>query len=135
LLRFLIITHSLAVFASLANALPWLYKLLSLAAVGLSLFISLRRYHYQFQPYCIRYNETSAWSIAMMDDDFQPMQILPSSVITSWLIVLHFQLENGKHQQSVILNDALSEQDYRTLVVTLKIASLSQDDATSISKT
>lgn len=123
----LIITHALAIFAGLANSLFWFYKLIALIVVGCSLFVYLRRYHYQFQPYQLKYNEDSVWSVAITDNDFQTMQILPSSVITTWLIVLHFRLENGKRQDLVILNDALNQQDYRSLAVSLKIAGLSQE--------
>lgn len=125
MLRLLVIIHSLAAFASLANALPWIYKPIPLIAVGCSLFLYLRRYHLQFEPYHIKRNEDSVWYVDYKSGDFQVMQILPSSVITSWLIVLHFRLEHhGKRHSLVILNDALNDKDYRTLAVILKIAEL-----------
>ena len=126
LLRFLLITHSLAAVACLTNALFWFYKLLFLIGVASSLFFYLRRYHYHFEPCQIKYYADSVWSIAYKNADFQVMQILPVSVITTWLIVLHYQLENDKQCSLVILNDALNETEYRTLAVTLKIAGLSQ---------
>ena len=126
LLQFLIITHSLAAFASLTNALPWIYKLIALITVGLSLFLSLRRYHYCYNPYCIRYNKASNWQLAITKADFQTLTILPSSVITVWLMVLHVRVENGNHYNLVIMNDALIDQNYRALAVTLKIAEPNQ---------
>lgn len=121
LIRWLFIAHGLAIFASLANGLFWTYKLLALAAVGLSLFFYLRNYHYQFKPCQIRYQENSGWSVAVANHDFQAITILPSTVLTTWLIVLHFRAENSKFQSLVILNDALHEKDYRALTVGLKV--------------
>lgn len=97
-----------------------------LAVVTGNLFFYLRHYYTQFQPYCIRYHEASTWSVAITGNEFQTLQILPSTVVTIWLIVLHFRLENGKFQSLLIFNDALSDKDYRGLVVTLKIAGLSE---------
>lgn len=129
LIKLLVIIHSLAGFASLANGLILTYKLIALLTVGYSLFFYLRRYHFQFQTSRLRHNENSDWSIAMTKNgDFQDLEILPSSVVTSWLIVLHFRLENCKQHSLVIFNDALNNQDYRRLMVALKIAGLKQDD-------
>lgn len=122
----LVITHGLAGFASLANGLPWLYKLAVFTFVGISFYSYLCRYYFQFQSYQIS-NNSVGWQLAVIADDFQTIQILPSSVITVWLIVLHFRLENGKFQSLVLLNDALESQDYRALVVALKIAGLCQE--------
>lgn len=126
LIHLLLIIHGFAAFASLANALPWIYKLITFIAVACSLAFYLRRYHYQFEPFHIKCHAGSVWSIAYKEGDFQIMQILPASVMTIWLIVLHYRLENGKRHSLVILNDALNETDYRALAVTLKIAGLSQ---------
>jgi hypothetical protein len=121
LLHFLVIIHALAGVACLTNALPFLYKILLLVTVGASFFLNLRRYHIQFQPYQLKYHQDSGWSIAIENDNFQTLEILPSTVITIWLIALHFRLENGKSQSLLIVNDALSQQSYRALVVTLKV--------------
>lgn len=124
LIRWLIFTHTLAAFAGLANGLPWVYKIIAVLLVLCSLFIYLRRYHYQFQPYQLKYNEDASWSVAFRNNEFQTVQLLPTSVITAWLIVLHFRLQSGKFQSLVIFNDALNSQNYRSLIVTLKIAGL-----------
>lgn len=124
LIRWLIIIHSLTAFSSLANALIWPYKLIVLLMVGYSLFFYLRYYQSRFQPYEIRYSENLIWQLAIGDDDFQAIEVLPSSVITVWLIVLHFRLGKSKQQRLVIFNDALDDKDYRALAVALKIAGL-----------
>lgn len=122
-MRWLVIIHGLAAVAGLANALPWLYKLIILIAVACSFLFYLRRYHLQFESYQIKCHADSVWFIADKNGDFQVMEILPSSVITTGLMVLHYRLENGKRHSLVILNDALNETDYRALAVALKIAS------------
>jgi hypothetical protein len=129
LLKWLIFIHALAAFACVANALPWIYQLTTLMMVGGSVFFNLRCYYTQFQPYQLKCSEDFVWSIAERNNDFQTIHILPSSVITTLLIALQYQLESGKKQSLVILKDALSETDYRKLVVTLKIAGLSDNAA------
>jgi hypothetical protein len=128
LVHLLIIIHSLAVFACLANALPWFYKLMILAVVVSSLVLTLRRYHTQFKSYHIQHNETSVWQLASSENAIETIKILPSSVVTCWVILLHFRLENDECHSLIILNDALNEKDYRALAVTLKIAGLCQED-------
>ena len=130
LLKWLIFIHALAAFACVANALPWIYQLTTLMMVSGSVFFNLRCYYTHFQPYQLKCGEDFVWSIADRNSDFQRMDILPSSsVITTTFIALQYRLESGKKQSLVILKDALSETDYRKLVVTLKIAGLSDDKA------
>lgn len=84
----------------------------------------MRRYHRQFQPYQIRHTDHSIWQLATTADDFQTIEILPSSVITVWVIVLHFRIENGNCRSLAIINDALNDKDYRALAVALKITGI-----------
>jgi hypothetical protein len=114
------------VIACIDNGLAVLYKLVALGCVSSSLWFYLSRYHLRSKPYQLSYNEQAQWWL-ITENTSQTLQILPSSVITTWLIVLHFRLENGQFQSLLIVKDALSTADYRTLVVTLKIAGL-QDE-------
>jgi hypothetical protein len=125
--QFLIVAHGFGIFASLANALPWIYQVFSLAVVGLSFFSSLRHHYNHNISYQIRYNKDSTWSLAIRNNVFQALEILPTSVITRFLIVLHCRFENGKPYNLVIFKDALNEKDYRALVLILKIAGLNHD--------
>jgi hypothetical protein len=60
------------------------------------------------------------WELAD-GNDYQPIQILNSTVITVFAIFLHFN-KNAHKQAVFIANDTLSEDDYRSLIVRLKTA-------------
>jgi hypothetical protein len=115
----LAVMHLLALASSIANALPIIVKLALAIGIGLHFYFALTRL--KSEQYAIRHSETSGWEIAS-SNDFKPVQILSSTVITLFAIFLHFNKHT--HKQSVlIVNDALSEDDYRRLIVRLKTAS------------
>jgi hypothetical protein len=111
-------SHFLAAVASLINGLFWYYQGMIFLAVLISLYRYLRDY-WEFQAYQLRYSAAADWQLAGQNSEFQTLQILPSSVITAWVTVLHFQIADKK-QQLVIFKDALADKDYRALVVMLK---------------
>jgi hypothetical protein len=116
--QLLAVMHLLALAASIANALPVIVKVALVIGIGLHFFLALTRL--KSEHYAIRHSETSGWEIAS-ENDFKPVQILNSTVITLFAIFLHF--DKNAHKQSVlIVNDALSEDDYRRLIVRLKTA-------------
>jgi hypothetical protein len=116
--RLLAVMHLLALASSIANALPVIVKLVLVIGIGLHFYLALTRL--KSEQYAIRHSETSGWEIAS-GNNFKPVQILNSTVITLFAIFLHF--DKNAHKQSVlIVNDALSEDDYRRLIVRLKTA-------------
>ncbi|MGZ8236817.1 MAG: protein YgfX [Methylobacter sp.] len=116
--QLLVIMHLLALASSIANALPVIVKLAMVIGIGLHLYFVLTRL--KSDQYVIKHSETSGWEIAS-DNDFKPIQILNSTVITLFAIFLHFN-KNAHKQSVLIVNDALSEDDYRRLIVRLKTA-------------
>ena len=128
LFYFLITVHILAVVACVNNGLAFFYQLFFLFIVIGSAFFYFHKF-YHFKPYQIRYSELSGWQLAESAHDFQTMQILPTSVLTAQLLVLHFRLKTRKQYSLLIFNDALNTQDYRTLLVDLKISGLQKDKA------
>ncbi len=117
----LILIHGLAGGASWVNALPVIVKLLILLAVSISLSGYLLHFCYQFQPYILSYTADLGWQLCKKNNQLETVQVLPSTVITTELIVLHLQCQQQKTRRVVIFNDALSDKDYRALVVMLKI--------------
>jgi hypothetical protein len=114
--QLLAVMHLLALASSIANALPIIVKLALVIGIGLHFYFALTRL--KSEQYAIRHSEASGWEIAS-GNDFKPAQILNSTVITLFAIFLHF--DKNAHKQSVlIVNDALSEDDYRRLIVRLK---------------
>jgi toxin CptA len=108
----------LALGSSIANALPITVKLLLLTGICIHFFFMIKRL--ESEQYKIKHTEALGWEIAG-SNDFKSIQVLNSTVITVFAIFLHFT--DNTHKQSVlIVNDALSEDDYRRLIVRLKTA-------------
>jgi len=56
----------------------------------------------------------------MIQQDFVDISILPSSVLSAWLIILHIKVDK-KYHTLLIINDSLSAEAYRQLKVALKV--------------
>jgi hypothetical protein len=122
----LMVIHGLAGVASWVNALPVMAKLLILLVIVISLSRYLQHFWYQFQPYTLSYTAASGWKITLKNNDLELMQLLATSVMTTQLIVLHFRFQSGKKHSLLIMNDVLSDKDYRALVVMLKMSGLAK---------
>jgi len=118
LLFLLLFLHSSAIVAGLSNGLAWFYKLFICVAIVISLWRCLQREWFNFQSYSLCYKKTD-WFINVAQGDSQLLQILPTTVVTTQLIVLHYQ--QLKKHQVLIFKDSLTAADYRTLQVLLKI--------------
>lgn len=114
--QLLVIMHVLALAASIANALPIAIKL----ALSTGIFIHLRFMikRLKSERHEIKQSEALGWEISS-GNDFKSAQILNSTVITIFAIFLHFT-DNARKQSVLIVNDALTEDDYRRLIVRLK---------------
>jgi toxin CptA len=109
--------HVLALVAGVMNSLPVIIKGVLLLAIGSHFYFQLKKL--KSQQYTIKHSETLGWELAD-GDDFAVIQILPSTVISIFAVFLQFEKENQSKQSLVILSDALAEDDYRRLIVTLK---------------
>ncbi len=98
-------------------------------------FWGLHEYRHKAMAIYLKYATGSGWQVSWDGDDFQAIMILDTSVITRWAIFLHYaneyppQLKGYKGQvrkSLLILNDALSADDYRRLMVKLKLSARSQ---------
>ena len=119
-----ILIYSLAVCASLATALALAIKICLYSFICISGWLTLRRLH--SDQYTIKHTEALGWEIAK-NCDFVQVDILKSTVITTFALFLHFKFAphsqpwNSKYKNSLlILSDTLGEQDYRWLIVRLK---------------
>ena len=121
-----ILIHALALAASIANDLSLTFKLGLITCICLQGWLTVK--HLKNEPYTIQYTETLGWQISK-DQDLVSIKILKSTVVTTFAIFLHYK-ENSQPQFSkspakqtcLILNDALAEEDYRRLIVKLKIS-------------
>jgi toxin CptA len=117
--RLLIVIHLLALGSSIANALPIGVKSVLVIGIGIHFWFTLKRLI--DQHYKIRHTAGLGWELAD-GNDVEAIEIINSTVITTFAIFLHFK-RNAKKQSLLILNDALAEDDYRRLIVRLKTAS------------
>ncbi|MDD1616343.1 MAG: hypothetical protein CG439_1471, partial [Methylococcaceae bacterium NSP1-2] len=117
LTNFIKFIHALALAACVMNSLPVIVKCALLIAIGSHFYFQLKGL--KSQQYTIKHSETLGWELAE-GDDFESIKILPSTVISIFAVFLQFEKENKSKQSLVILSDALAEDDYRRLIVTLK---------------
>ncbi|MEQ1740263.1 MAG: protein YgfX [Methyloglobulus sp.] len=112
--RLFIAIHLLALCASFANALPFVLKLVVAAFVGLNFKMTFHKVTNEKRT--IKHSENLGWQLSN-GGDFEPVEILTSTVITTVIIFLQIQ----DKPSIIIANDALSEDDYRRFIVKLKI--------------
>ena len=118
LIGLLIAMHLLALAASVSNALPIVVKLALLTVICLHLWFIIKRFQCEVRK--IRHTEALGWELSN-GNDFEAIEILNSTVISIFAIFLHFN-KNTLKQSVLIVNDALSEDDFRCFIVRLKTA-------------
>jgi membrane-bound toxin of toxin-antitoxin system len=115
--RVLISMHVLAMGACLANALPPVIKVSLLTGICLHLWVAVKRLT-DTRP-TIKFTEAAGWEISE-GQDFEPVRILNSTVITLYAIFLHVTRQDQGKKTIIVLSDALLEDDYRRLIVKLR---------------
>lgn len=113
----LIMVHVFALTACMANALPIFAKVGLVVGVIIHFLIINKRL--KNQCWTIRHSDAFGWQV-FIDGQFETIQILYSTVITTFVILLHFQYKNGTRCHLAVLNDALTTADYRQFIVRLK---------------
>jgi len=110
--QLLIIIHLLALIASLSNSLAWPIKLAVFFAV---IGHGYRQNQQIKRPLpSVQHTTEKGWQI-----DGMAVTILPSTVVTPWLIFLHFRRNLQRHTL-LIPQDALSGDEFKQLIVRLK---------------
>lgn len=112
--RLLIVIHGLALGAGFANALPLAVKLAIGVAIGLNFKFGFPKLINEHRK--IKYTEKLGWEVAD-GSDFEAATILKSTVVTTFFIFLHIQ----NKPTILITSDALDNDDYRQLIVKLKM--------------
>ena len=112
--RFFIFTHLIAIGASLANALPMSMKLALLALISINYAKFYQRLNKEQRK--IRFTEKQGWQLSE-HGEFESVTVLKSTVITTTFIFLHLKNKPA----FIIANDALPEDEYRRLIVKLKL--------------
>ncbi len=114
------VIHLLALASCWLTPLPLSLRLtLAILIVG-DYWFNLKRQKQESR--LIRHSETSGWQI-IENDKVKKVQILPSTLVTVWLIFFHTK----ELTPILIAKDMMSEDEFRRLIVKLKI-SFDQDE-------
>ena len=116
--------HAIAIVAAFINALDLIYKIIITAMVLVSLLVYLKR-EINFHGLLIRHSTTLGWEVAYSEYNFHVIELLASTVVSRYIIVLHF-VQNKENQTILICRDALFYDEYRKLMVALKISGLNK---------
>ncbi len=120
--------YTLALGASVANDLAFAIKTSLFALIGMYCWLTVRLIN--AEHYTIKHTEAFGWEVSK-GGDFASVEILKSTVITTFVLFLHFK--HGSQAQSwksshkktlLVLADALAEEDYRCLIVKLKTTAI-----------
>ena len=125
LTRWLVFLHAIAIVAVFINALDLIYKVIITLMVLVSLLVYLKR-EINFHDLIIRYSTEFGWEVAYSENNFDAIEVLDSTVITRYIIILNF-IQNKKKQTILICRDALFYDEYRKLMVKLKISGISRE--------
>ncbi len=114
---FIVLFNLLAFIAIVHNSLPIFIKFFLF--VILWIYQSIERKKTFLKQ--LHFSQERGWQIA--DNHlYQNIQILNSTVILTWIIFLHIQYNVSKQKRYfMILPDSLEKQDFRRLIVHLKI--------------
>lgn len=93
-----------------------------------SLYFHLRRYQQGFYLSTLKHTTEFAWELGTKNS-VTSIRILNSSVLTSFIIILHVEL-NKKHRTILVCRDAVSAEAYRQLFVALKITATDKPGST-----
>lgn len=118
---FIVCTHMLALIACLLTALPIGIKTALITLVLLQMMRVLRSYVIDVPRTIFRYTESKGWELAGKNA-FMPIQIVDSTVISTFIIILHFYVSEGRKQSILIPYDALTIEEFRKITVELKIS-------------
>ncbi|MGZ8137431.1 MAG: protein YgfX [Methylococcaceae bacterium] len=128
--QIIVAIHVLALSACLLNSLAIVIKFSLLGGVCGHLWFIIKRLNRDL--YAIKHSEASGWEIAK-NDNFQSVSILPSTTVTKFAVFLHFKQPKDNailkinQQTTLVLYDALDDDDYRRFVVRLKTSFIKQE--------
>jgi hypothetical protein len=123
-----IFIHTLALVASMVNSLALSIKVSLFALIGMHCWLTVRRVN--ADHYIIKHTEALGWELSE-GCDFASIEILKSTVITTFALFLHFKYrsqaqswKSANKKTLLVLNDALADEDYRCLIVKLKMTAI-----------
>ena len=105
----LVILHALGLAAAVSNTLPIVMQL-ALVSLVLLHFAWHWQHLAQYQAIALIYNDFTGWAISKEGESI-PIQILPATLLTPFLIIVHYQTLSPKSVNSHLgcFKDALPQ--------------------------
>lgn len=122
LLTFIIVGHILVIINCLLVPISLALKVLFLMVTACSLYFYLQRYFRGYYSLSLRYTEGFGWELEG-HEDFINMRVLRSTVLTSFIIILHVEIDH-RLRSILICKDAVTSEEFRQAFVALKIMQL-----------
>jgi len=91
--------------------------------VAASYWITLKNYLFKTSKPSpiIAYNDSEGWSLQAIDSPLEYAELLPSSITTRIVTLMHFEMDNRQRRTVPIFKDSLDKDSYRKLRVLLKV--------------
>lgn len=113
--RFNLVVHFLALMGNLLTPIPWYLKLCLALLIAGDYWLNYRNLKHEARQ--IHFSEKLGWQVS--DNNlYKNIKLLPSTVITTWLVFLHTK-ELGP---ILIAKDMLNNDAFRRLIVKLRIS-------------
>jgi len=120
LLVYLLVLHGLTfVSVMLISGVIWL-KVSLLIAISISAVFYYYRHQNQYDGFTIKHSSEFAWQWLACGQEPAVLEVLKSTVITQWGIVLHVKIGEN-YRYLLVLADSVDSESYRKLQVRLKI--------------
>jgi len=126
LIKCYVVIHMLAILAVFLTHIFLIYQFFLLIVIATSLWRALNT-ELKFNKIVIRHRLETGWEVCYSDGIFNSIEILSSTVLTPYVLILHFKLTNQQKKTILIAKDALDDEKYRELSVSLKILGLKKD--------
>ncbi len=118
LLRLLLLSHLSSAFLLAVLSVQFIWPAVLLPPLWFSY------HHYRRRclvPARIARETDGSWLWHRADDTVVPVRLLPETVLTPWLVLLHVREEGGHRHSLVVLGDSLPAEQFRALRVALRL--------------
>jgi hypothetical protein len=110
--------HIIAASACITNLMAYPLKLPVLMAICINLRLLLQKI--KRQKLQITFNEKSGWEL-LSPNGIELVTVLKSTFISTYIIILRIKSQSSHILTIIVLNDALSEDNFRRFISQLKI--------------
>lgn len=118
--KLLNVLHVLAILACAVSGMEVVFKT---ALIGSILVLKvMANGSRQSGIYQLRFTDFSGWEMAFEHNHYNRVTISESTVVTAFAIFLHCNMQNQTSKTLLIANDSLSKNDFRRLIVRLRLS-------------